>query len=77
MFAAGAHLFASGPAASSLRDEILTITSFTGHPSLSLRASFVEVSEARSDCSTKARSGGPGTAMERAFAVSTERLPGF
>jgi Asp-tRNA(Asn)/Glu-tRNA(Gln) amidotransferase A subunit family amidase len=33
----------------SLRDEILVITNFTGHPSLSLRAGFVEVSEARSD----------------------------
>jgi Asp-tRNA(Asn)/Glu-tRNA(Gln) amidotransferase A subunit family amidase len=33
----------------SLRDEILTITNFTGHPSLTLRAGFVAVSEARSD----------------------------
>jgi Asp-tRNA(Asn)/Glu-tRNA(Gln) amidotransferase A subunit family amidase len=33
----------------SLRDEILTITNNTGHPSLTLRAGFVEVSEARSD----------------------------
>jgi Asp-tRNA(Asn)/Glu-tRNA(Gln) amidotransferase A subunit family amidase len=33
----------------SLRDEILTITNFTGHPSLTLRAGFVDVSEARSD----------------------------
>ncbi len=33
----------------SLRDEILTITNFTGHPSLTVRAGFVEVSEARSD----------------------------
>jgi Asp-tRNA(Asn)/Glu-tRNA(Gln) amidotransferase A subunit family amidase len=33
----------------SLRDETLTITNFTGHPSLTLRAGFVEVSEARSD----------------------------
>jgi Asp-tRNA(Asn)/Glu-tRNA(Gln) amidotransferase A subunit family amidase len=32
-----------------LRDEILTITNFTGHPSLTLRAGFVQVSEARSD----------------------------
>jgi Asp-tRNA(Asn)/Glu-tRNA(Gln) amidotransferase A subunit family amidase len=31
------------------RDEILTVTNFTGHPSLTLRAGFVEVSEARSD----------------------------
>jgi Asp-tRNA(Asn)/Glu-tRNA(Gln) amidotransferase A subunit family amidase len=33
----------------SLRDEMLTIGNFTGHPSLTLRAGFVEVSEARSD----------------------------
>jgi Asp-tRNA(Asn)/Glu-tRNA(Gln) amidotransferase A subunit family amidase len=33
----------------SLRDEMLTITNFTGHPSLTLRAGFVKVSEARSD----------------------------
>jgi Asp-tRNA(Asn)/Glu-tRNA(Gln) amidotransferase A subunit family amidase len=33
----------------SLRDEMLTITNFTGYPSLTLRAGFVEVSEARSD----------------------------
>ncbi|HTA78271.1 MAG TPA: amidase [Terracidiphilus sp.] len=32
-----------------LRDEMLTITNFTGHPSLTLRAGFVHVSEARSD----------------------------
>jgi Asp-tRNA(Asn)/Glu-tRNA(Gln) amidotransferase A subunit family amidase len=35
----------------SLRDEMLTITNFTGHPSLTLRAGFVEVMEARSDWS--------------------------
>ena len=33
----------------SLRDEVLTIFNFTGHPSLTLRAGFVEVSTARSD----------------------------
>jgi len=33
----------------SLRDEILTITNHTGHPSLTLRAGFVEVAKARSD----------------------------
>jgi Asp-tRNA(Asn)/Glu-tRNA(Gln) amidotransferase A subunit family amidase len=33
----------------SLRDEMLVITNFTGHPSLTMRAGFVEVSEARSD----------------------------
>jgi Asp-tRNA(Asn)/Glu-tRNA(Gln) amidotransferase A subunit family amidase len=33
----------------SLREEPLTITNFTGHPSLTLRAGFTHVSEARSD----------------------------
>jgi Asp-tRNA(Asn)/Glu-tRNA(Gln) amidotransferase A subunit family amidase len=33
----------------SLRDEQITITNFTGHPSLTFRAGFVEVTEARSD----------------------------
>ncbi len=33
----------------SLRDEMLTLTNFTGHPSLTLRAGFVQISEARSD----------------------------
>jgi Asp-tRNA(Asn)/Glu-tRNA(Gln) amidotransferase A subunit family amidase len=33
----------------SLRDEMLTISNFTGHPSLTLRAGFVDVSVARSD----------------------------
>ncbi len=33
----------------SLRDEILITTNCTGHPSLTLRAGFVEVAEARSD----------------------------
>lgn len=33
----------------SLRDEMLTITNFTGHPSLTLRAGFIQVSEVRSD----------------------------
>jgi Asp-tRNA(Asn)/Glu-tRNA(Gln) amidotransferase A subunit family amidase len=33
----------------SLRDEMLVISNFTGHPSLTLRAGFVRVSEARSD----------------------------
>jgi Asp-tRNA(Asn)/Glu-tRNA(Gln) amidotransferase A subunit family amidase len=33
----------------SLRDEMLVITNFTGHPSLTLRAGFVEVLKARSD----------------------------
>jgi Asp-tRNA(Asn)/Glu-tRNA(Gln) amidotransferase A subunit family amidase len=33
----------------SLRDEMLTLSNFTGHPSLTLRAGFVHVAEARSD----------------------------
>jgi Asp-tRNA(Asn)/Glu-tRNA(Gln) amidotransferase A subunit family amidase len=33
----------------SLRDETLTIGNFTGHPSLTLRAGFVEITSARSD----------------------------
>ena len=35
--------------APSLRDEMLTIGNFTGHPSLTFRAGFVEAAEARSD----------------------------
>jgi Asp-tRNA(Asn)/Glu-tRNA(Gln) amidotransferase A subunit family amidase len=33
----------------SLRDEMLTISNFTGHPSLTLRTGFVQVGQARSD----------------------------
>jgi Asp-tRNA(Asn)/Glu-tRNA(Gln) amidotransferase A subunit family amidase len=33
----------------SLRDEMMVISNFTGHPSLTLRAGFVQVAEARSD----------------------------
>jgi Asp-tRNA(Asn)/Glu-tRNA(Gln) amidotransferase A subunit family amidase len=33
----------------SLRDESLTVTNFTGHPSLTFRVGFLDVSEARSD----------------------------
>jgi Asp-tRNA(Asn)/Glu-tRNA(Gln) amidotransferase A subunit family amidase len=33
----------------SLRDEMMVIANFTGHPSLTLRAGFVQVGEARSD----------------------------
>jgi Asp-tRNA(Asn)/Glu-tRNA(Gln) amidotransferase A subunit family amidase len=33
----------------SLRDEMLTLSNFTGHPSLTFRAGFVQVSQARSD----------------------------
>lgn len=88
----------------SLRDEMLTITNFTGQPSLTLRAGFVEVSEARSDWAPDPRNplprfspprrvphgvtligklfdegtlGRAGIALEREFAVSRERPPGF
>src|SRR5215471_9030568 len=33
----------------SLRDEILTITNFTGHPAIVVRSGFIKVSQARSD----------------------------
>ncbi len=33
----------------SLRDEILTITNFTGHPALVVRAGFIPITQARSD----------------------------
>ncbi len=88
----------------SLRDEMLTLTNFTGHPSLTLRAGFVEVSEARSDWAPdpahplpkfspprrvphgvtligrlfdEGTLGRAGIAMERQFAVMSERPPGF
>jgi Asp-tRNA(Asn)/Glu-tRNA(Gln) amidotransferase A subunit family amidase len=88
----------------SLRDEMLTITNFTGQPSLTLRAGFVEVAEARSDWAPDPHKplprfspprrvphgvtligrlfeegtlGRVGIALEREFAVSRERPPGF
>ena len=88
----------------SLRDEMLTLSNFTGHPSLTLRAGFVTVSEARSDWAPDPNNPLPkfstprrvphgvtllgrlfdegtvaraGLALERAFAVSGERPPGF
>ncbi len=88
----------------SLRDEMLTLTNFTGHPSLTLRAGFVEVSEARSDWAPdpahplpkfspprrvphgvtligrlfdEGTLGRAGIALERQFAVTSERPPGF
>ena len=88
----------------SLRDEMLTIANFTGHPSLTLRTGFVNVSEARSDWAPDPKNPLPtfnpprrvphgvtllgrlfdegtvaraGLAIERAFAVRTERPPGF
>jgi len=88
----------------SLRDEMLTLTNFTGHPSLTLRAGFVEVAEARSDWAPdpahplpkfspprrvphgvtligrlfdEGTLGRVGIALERQFAVASERPPGF
>jgi Asp-tRNA(Asn)/Glu-tRNA(Gln) amidotransferase A subunit family amidase len=88
----------------SLRDEMLTITNFTGHPSLTLRAGFVEVTKARSDWAPDPANPVPtfstprrvphgitliarlfdegtlvraGMALERTFAVATERPPGY
>jgi Asp-tRNA(Asn)/Glu-tRNA(Gln) amidotransferase A subunit family amidase len=77
----------------SLRDEMLTITNFTGQPSLTLRAGFVEVSQARSDWAPDPDRPLPrfdpprlfeegtmcaaGIALERAAGVADERPPGF
>ena len=88
----------------SLRDEMLVITNFTGHPSLTLRAGFVEVRKARSDWAPdpehplptfrtprrvphgvtligrlfdEGTLGTVGIALERAFAVASERPAGF
>jgi Asp-tRNA(Asn)/Glu-tRNA(Gln) amidotransferase A subunit family amidase len=88
----------------SLRDEMLTISNFTGHPSLTLRAGFVKVEQARSDWAPdpahplprfspprrvphgitligrlfdEGTLGRAGIALERAFAVSSERPAGF
>ncbi|HTX76189.1 MAG TPA: amidase [Terracidiphilus sp.] len=88
----------------SLRDEMLVITNNTGHPSLTLRAGFVEVSEARSDWAPDPAHPLPkfspprkvphgvtligrlfeegilcqaGMALEKAFAVASERPAGF
>ena len=47
----GAHLLAGGSAAGAVaaRRDAHASSNFTGHPSLTLRAGFVDVSEARSD----------------------------
>jgi Asp-tRNA(Asn)/Glu-tRNA(Gln) amidotransferase A subunit family amidase len=49
----------------SLRDEMLTIANFTGHPALTLRAGFVEISEARSDWAPDPRQPTPRFASPR------------
>jgi Asp-tRNA(Asn)/Glu-tRNA(Gln) amidotransferase A subunit family amidase len=88
----------------SLRDEMLAISNSTGHPSLTLRAGFVEVAEARSDWAPDPQHPLPkfspsrrvphgitligrlfgegqlaeaGLALEREFAVASERPLGF
>jgi Asp-tRNA(Asn)/Glu-tRNA(Gln) amidotransferase A subunit family amidase len=49
----------------SLRDEMLTISNFTGHPSVTLRAGFVDVSVARSDWAPDPRNPLPTFATPR------------
>src|SRR5579872_5979790 len=49
----------------SQRDEMLTITNFTGHPSLTLRAGFVEVNKARSDWAPDPNNPAPTFAVPR------------
>jgi len=49
----------------SLRDAILVITNCTGHPSLTFRAGFVEVSEARSDWAPDPKNPLPGFSPPR------------
>ena len=49
----------------SLRDEMLTITNFTGHPSLTLRAGFIEIKKARSDWAPDPKSPVPTFATPR------------
>ena len=88
----------------SLRDEMLTISNFTGHPSLTLRTGTVQVSEVRSDwapdpANPSAKFKTPrsvphgitligrlfdegtmanvGLALEKFFAVASQRPPGF
>ena len=88
----------------SLRDEMLTISNNTGHPSLTMRAGFVLVSQARSDWAPDPQHPLPkfspqrrvphgitligrlfdegtlcraGIALERAFAVVSDRPSGF
>jgi Asp-tRNA(Asn)/Glu-tRNA(Gln) amidotransferase A subunit family amidase len=49
----------------SLRDEILTITNFTGHPAIVLRAGFIEVTQARSDWAPDPKNPMPTFASKR------------
>jgi Asp-tRNA(Asn)/Glu-tRNA(Gln) amidotransferase A subunit family amidase len=75
-----------------LRDEILTIANFTGHPGLTLPAGFVEISQARSDwapdasrtalrswaaSSTRARSAAPASPSNEPLPFPTSVRPGF
>lgn len=52
----------------SLRDEMLTISNHTGHPSLTLRTGFVEVSETRSDWA-------PGSEYSSRKLAESHRVP--
>ena len=52
----------------SLRDEMLTISNHTGHPSLTLRTGWVEVSETRSDWA-------PGTEYSSRKLADSHRVP--
>jgi len=88
----------------SLRDEMLTIGNFTGHPTITFRAGFVNVSEARSDWAPDSAHPLPkfspprrvphgitlmgklfdegtvarvGMALEKSFAATSDRPPGF
>ncbi len=52
----------------SLRDEMLTISNHTGHPSLTLKTGYVEVSETRSDWA-------PGSEYSSKKLASSHRVP--
>ncbi|MBU8895706.1 amidase [Corallococcus sp. M34] len=49
----------------SLRDEMLTLTNFTGHPSLTVRTGFVDITRARSDWAPNPRRPLPSFAPPR------------
>ncbi len=55
-----------------LRDEILTITNFTGHPALVLRTGFLQVTQARNDWAPDPRE--PDADLQDAAARSARRL---
>jgi Asp-tRNA(Asn)/Glu-tRNA(Gln) amidotransferase A subunit family amidase len=55
----------------SLRDEMLTISNFTGHPSLTLRTGSVQVAQARSDWAPDPASPLPTFAPPRACRMAS------